>query len=153
MENKNLVVAIVAVFVLIIIVGAFFLFTREDEVSESPIQSTTVNSLVQTCDSWCNAVQINDWCDFELSAGENLAKGSCYGFANSPLYTQLGVKKCSTIDCNNRPEVDNTCVSGLGGVWDTPNSEDQCSSINGIIRFVVAPTDEPQTPEQVCCVE
>ena len=113
--------------------------------------SEQVNSLVETCDDWCSNEQVNDWCDFELAV--DTGRGSCYGFANSPLYTNLGVKKCSAIDCNNRPVEDNTCIEGLGGIWDTPNPEGQCDPINGIIRLVVNPTDEPLVPGQVCCVE
>ncbi|MBU2503737.1 MAG: hypothetical protein KJ879_01655, partial [Nanoarchaeota archaeon] len=148
MENKNLVIAIGVVFVLVIIIGGYVLFNGEDKVPES---SSTVSSLVTTCDDWCANEQLSDWCDFELSA--DTGRGSCYGFANSPLYTQLGVKKCSAIDCNNRPVEDNTCMEGLGGVWDTSNSNGECDPVNGITRFVVTSTDEPPVAGQVCCVE
>jgi len=147
MENKGLVTAIIVVFVLIIAVGGYVLFTGEEE----PAVSEQVSSLVATCDEWCSNEQINEWCDFELAA--DTGRGSCYGFANSPLYTDLGVQKCGAIDCNNRPVEDNTCVEGLGGVWETPDAEGECSSVNGITRFTVSSTDEPPISGKVCCVE
>ncbi|MBU1501405.1 MAG: hypothetical protein KJ905_01350 [Nanoarchaeota archaeon] len=150
MENKNLVVAIVVVFVLIIIVGAFFLFI-EDGKEVAPKDFPTVNSLVQTCDELCAGENVDTWCDFELSSGENSARGSCYGFAFSPLYTELGVKKCPAIDCNNRPEKDWTC-SGLGGVWEAPTAGGGCEQTGDAERYIETDaTDSPPVVAQICC--
>jgi len=149
MENKNLVIAIAVVFVLAAVLSVVLFVNKGGE--KAPETTATVSSLVTTCDDWCTNEQINDWCDFELAA--DTGRGSCYGFANSPLYTDLGVGKCPAIDCNNRPVEDNTCIEGLGGVWDTPNSEGQCSTINGITRFIITSTDGSPVPGQICCVE
>ena len=148
--TKKLIVAIIAVFVLLIISGIYIFFSGEGELKDSE-QLTPSESLVKTCDEWCDAESIGEWCDFELSIGQDGASGSCYGFANSPLYTEVGVKKCAAIDCNNRPEVDQTCVSGLGGTWEIPNAEGKCDNIGARERFVLSPTDTPTVESQICC--
>lgn len=145
---KKLIIAIVAVFVLIVI-AAIYIFVSEKDVGDGEL--TPEESLALTCDEWCTAVSVNEWCDFELSIGQGGASGSCYGFANSPLYTHVGVQKCPAIDCNNRPVVDQTCVAGLGGTWETPNAQGGCDSIGERERFVLTPTDSPPTTGQVCC--
>ncbi|MBU2459200.1 MAG: hypothetical protein KKB29_02455 [Nanoarchaeota archaeon] len=150
MENKNLVVAIVVVFVLIIVFAGFLFFRGSGEF-KTPSVSSTVSSLVTTCDEWCAAEDFNGWCDFELSASETVS-GTCYAFSKSTIYAEYGVKACPAIDCDNRPEVQTefTCEE-LGGVWEA-SVGGICDQVGVIERFVQdGPTDAPPTAGQICC--
>ena len=144
--TKKLIVAIIAVFVLLIISGIYIFILDVKE----PEQPGPVNSLVETCSEWCDTKAINDWCDFELSASETL-KGTCLGFSKSQIYKEFGVNSCPAIDCNNRPEVDQACISGLGGIWETPKSEGKCEQLGDTTRFVLTPTDSSPVQGQICC--
>ena len=154
MENKKLVVAIFVVFALIIIIGGYVLFSGGgDGEDKSGEVSSTVSSLIQTCDDWCGAGDIGGWCDFELSASETVS-GTCYAFSKSIIYADYGVKKCPAIDCNNRPEVQTefTCEE-LGGVWEAPVGG-ICNQVGVIERFVQdGPTDSPPIIGQICCTK
>ena len=147
MENKNLVIAIGVVFVLVIIIGGYVLFNGEDKVPES---SSTVSSLVTTCDDWCSEERADSFCDFELSASETVS-GTCNAFTKSTIYAYFGVKKCPAINCDNRPEIQTefTCAE-LGGVWEAPVGG-TCEPIGDAGRFILNPTESPPVVGQICC--
>jgi len=147
MENKGLIVAIVVVFVLVIAVGGYVLFSGEEE---GPAVSEQVSALVTTCDEWCDEERLSSWCDFELSATPTVS-GTCSAFSKSTIYAEYGVQGCPAIDCDNRPasQTEFTCAE-LGGVWEAP-VEGTCEPLGDASRFILSPTESPPTSGQICC--
>ena len=109
-----------------------------------------IESLVETCNKWCNEERLSSWCDFELSASPTVS-GTCNAFSRSTIYSWISVNKCPAIDCNNRPVIDETCIVGLGGVWESPTTAGQCEQRGDSQRFLLVPTDNSPVAGQVCC--
>jgi hypothetical protein len=48
-------------------------------------------------------------------------------------------------------EGDQTCVSGLGGSWESPLSNGGCEQSGEKIRIKITPSDNPPIQGQICC--
>jgi len=144
--TKRLIIAIIAVFSLIIIFGLYiFVFN-----SGQPEQSEAITSLVETCARWCSEERLSSWCDFELSASPTVS-GTCNAFSRSTIYAGYNVQGCPAIDCESRPpaQTESTC-SEIGGVWEA-SIGGKCEEIGDANRFILSPTENPPVSGQICC--
>jgi len=143
MENKPLIIAIVVVFVLVVITGVYFTFFNYG------VRGNALK-VSEQCASFCQTEQKAAFCDVDIRVTDKL-RATCQALATESQYAEYGVIPCGTISCVlTAEESDNTCVVGLGGVWETPVGS-ACPAEGDALRFVLSATDDAPTSGQICC--
>ncbi|MBU2615870.1 MAG: hypothetical protein KKC19_02090 [Nanoarchaeota archaeon] len=140
--TKKLIIAVIAVFVLIIS-SAVFLFRggvgEKDELAVS----------VQ-CASFCETGQKSAFCDLDIKVTE-IFRSKCSILAGDSKYAKYNVQACQTISCEKtKSESDESC-KGIGGVWEAPATNGECEQLGDSKRFDLVPTNEPPITGQICC--
>jgi hypothetical protein len=142
MDNKKLVWIIVIIFILIVISVGIILILKKEEIKPNPID-------VQ-CRFACENAQRTAFCFVEREVNDELTT-TCDELSKNSLYAQYNVETCPAISCVVQEEVDQTCVTGLGGTWESPDAEGNCPQSGIKIVRQVTPSDEPLAQGQVCC--
>ncbi len=140
--SKKLIRVIIIIFILIIISVAVILILEKKEEKPNPID-------VQ-CRFACESSQRTAFCFVERKVNDELTT-TCDELSKNSLYTQYNVETCSAISCVVQQEADQTCVTGLGGTWESPDAEGNCPQSGIKIVRQVTPSDEPLAQGQVCC--
>jgi len=140
MENKSLVIAIGIVFTLAIVLGMVLFLDN----------SAKGESVSEQCANFCGTEQKAAFCDVSIKVTDTF-RAKCNALATNPAYSKYNVEPCDSISCVlTEEESDNTCVSGLGGVWESPVGE-TCEPLGDAKRIVLSSTDSPPIEGQVCC--
>lgn len=142
MDNKKLVWVIVIIFILIVISVGIILILKKEEIKPNPID-------VQ-CRFACENAQRTAFCFVEREVNDELTT-TCDELSKNPLYAQYNVETCPAISCVVQEEADQTCVTGLGGTWESPDAEGNCPQSGIKIIRQVTPADEPSVSGQICC--
>ena len=140
---------ILIILAIVVIGGVIFLYSWSSGIllgEEKP------NPISEQCAFFCDTNQKNGFCSFQVKASDSLTT-TCDEFATNSAYSQYNVQTCPTISCTLiQEESDQTCISGLGGVWETPQQDGSCSQFGETIRRKLSPSDSPQVGGQICCV-
>ena len=142
MDNKKLIRVIIIIFVLIVISVVVILILDKEE-KPNPID-------VQ-CRFACESGQRTSFCFVERKVNDELTT-TCDELSKNSLYAGYNVETCPAISCVVQTEgEDQTCVIGLGGTWEFPDTEGKC--LQGGIKIIrqVTPSDEPPVQGQICC--
>jgi hypothetical protein len=142
MDNKKLVWVIVIIFILIVISVGIILILKKEEIKPNPID-------IQ-CGFDCENNQRTAFCFVERKVNDTLTT-TCDELSKNSLYAQYNVETCPAISCVVQEEADQTCITGLGGTWESPDAEGKC--LQGGIKIVrkLTSSDEPPVPGQICC--
>ncbi len=97
------------------------------------------------CAFACETEQKASFCDVQRTLPDGTSK-TCEALASQNLYN---VESCSSISCNE--VLDQTCVSGLGGEWTTPEADGSCPAQEDKFVRKRTPSDSPPTAGQICC--
>ena len=142
MNNKKLIRVIIIIFVLIVIsVVVILILDKEEKPNPIDIQ----------CRFACESSQRTAFCFVERKVNDELTT-TCDELSKNSLYTEYNVETCHVISCViQQEEADQTCVTGLGGTWESPDAEGKCPQ--GGIKIIrqVTPSDEPLAQGQICC--
>jgi hypothetical protein len=141
MDNKKLIRVIIIIFVLIVISVAVILILKK-EVKPNPID-------VQ-CRTACENAQRTAFCFVERKVNNALTT-TCDELSKNSLYVQYNVETCPAISCVVQQEADQTCITGLGGTWESPDTEGNCPQSGIKIIRQVTPSDNPLIQGQICC--
>ncbi len=141
MDNKKLIWVIIIIFALIVISVAVILILKK-EVEPNPID-------IQ-CSFACENNQRTAFCFVERKVNDELTT-TCDELSKNSLYAQYNVETCPAISCVVQEEADQTCVTGLGGTWESPDAEGNCPQSGIKIVRKLTPSDEPPIQGQICC--
>ncbi|MEX0920275.1 MAG: hypothetical protein WDZ69_01690 [Candidatus Pacearchaeota archaeon] len=142
MNTKTLAIAITIIFILIAASVVYILVSDRGEEQPDPIS--------EQCAFLCESEQKTGFCDFRVNADEEL-RTTCNELATNPDYAQYGVETCPAIDCEEEEEVDQTCVEGLGGIWEEPQADGTCEQFGLKARKEIPASDNPPEEGMVCC--
>ena len=137
-ENKTLFITL-SLIVLVVIVIGLFIFSAKQKEPES-------NSVSEQCKFACDSNQKISFCEVERDLPDK-TKATCDTLSKQ---NKFNVEPCSSISCV-KETLDTTCVSGLGSVWKTPTSEENCPAEgNKFVRKRIA-SDNAPVEGQICC--
>jgi len=141
--GKKLVWTIIIILVLIAISVAVILILEKEKVEPNPID-------VQ-CRLACENAQRTAFCFVERNVNDELTT-TCDELSKNSLYVEYNIETCSAISCIVQQEaIDQTCITGLGGTWESPDAEGKCPQSGIKIIRQVTPSDEPPIQGQICC--
>ena len=142
MNNKKLIRVIIIIFVLIVIlVGVILILDKEEKPNPIDVQ----------CRFACESSQRTAFCFVERNVNDELTT-TCDELSKNSLYTEYNVETCPAISCVvQQEEADQTCITGLGGTWESPDAEGKCLQSGIKIIRQVTPSDEPPVQGQICC--
>ncbi len=142
MSNKKLAWIIIVILVLIVVIVGIVLILDKEGEEPNPID-------VQ-CSFACESGQRTSFCVVERKVTDELIT-TCDELSKNSLYTEYNVETCPAISCVVQQEVDQTCVTGLGGTWESPDAEGKCPQSGIKIIRQVTSSDQPPIQEQICC--
>ena len=133
-ESKILLIIVLAV----IIFGIFLFVVKQKQSSPDPIS--------EQCKFACDGSQKIAFCEVERDIPDK-TKATCDALSKQNKF-DVGI--CPGISCV-KETLDTTCVSGLGSVWTTPTSEENCPEEGN--KFVRKRTSSDNAPVegQICC--
>jgi len=137
--KKFLIISIIVVFLIVLGLVAYLYLGKEEP-----------NPVSVQCASFCNTNQKAGFCSFEIQVNNNL-RTTCYELLQNSQYAEYNVQPCLTFSCELTPEeADQTCVTGLGGKWETPVNN-QCPQTGIMIVRKITPSDSSSIEGQICC--
>lgn len=139
MKNKKLV--FLALSVLLILTMGIIIWNLSTK--------SKTDSISVQCKFACETNSVYGFCSAERIVNDDL-KATCKTLAENPQYAKYGVETCPTISCDHQ-DLDQTCVSGLGGTWEFSLADGTCSQSGTEIRRQVTPSDNPPIEGQICC--
>ena len=143
MGNKKLVWAVIIILVVVAIFVAVILILEKEKVEANPVD-------VQ-CRLACENNQRTAFCFVERTVNDELTT-TCDALSKNSLYLEYNVDTCPAISCVVQDEgVDQTCVTGLGGTWESPVSGGGCPQTGIKIIRQITPSDQPPISGQICC--
>lgn len=145
-ENKNKALRIL-IFLLVVVAIAVLILTF---IPKTKSNAQKPSSLRDLCAGFCETNQRTAFCFVAVNVNENLKK-TCDELSSNQEYLKYNVKKCENISCAPL-EIDQTCVSGLGGSWETPEIGGSCPQSGDKIIFKVKSSDNSPIAGQICCV-
>ena len=133
----------IIIFVLIVISVAVILILKKEKIEPNPID-------VQ-CRFACESSQRISFCVVERKVTDELIT-TCDELSKNSLYTQYNVEICPTISCViQQEEANQTCITGLGGTWESPDTEGKCPQGGEEIVRKLTSSDGPPVQGQICC--
>jgi len=142
MNNKKSIRVIIIIFVLIVISVGIILILEKEKVEPNPIG-------VQ-CRVACENAQRTAFCFVERKVNDELTT-TCDELSKNSLYAQYNVETCPAISCVVQEEADQTCITGLGGTWESPDAQGNCPQSGIKIVRELTPSDESPIQGQICC--
>ena len=141
-KKRGLLIALI-VLVLIAILVAVILILEKEKVEPNPID-------VQ-CRFACENAQRTAFCFVERKVNDELTT-TCDELSKNNLYTEYNVETCPAISCVVQDEaIDQTCVTGLGGTWESLDAQGNCPQSGITIVREVTPSNQPPISGQICC--
>ena len=139
-HRKILLMSILVVFILII--GVFVIFVLGGREKPSPI--------AEQCAFACESRQKPSFCDIERVVNDEI-RATCDELSTNSQYSGYNIVPCPGISCEpSAQEADQTCVTGLGGKWETRVGDACPQSGEKIVRKIIASDESPVTG-QICC--
>jgi len=157
MKNKegkiNFKVGIVLFLVVIVLFAIVFVILVNLK------NKTNVEDIINQCEMSCVGKSVYGFCDVQrtlidpdLPNNQESVKASCDFFSTSGTYAKYGIEKCPEIQpCDAAKDTDQTCVTGLGGIWQTPDNQGNCPLQEGKTGKERTPSDNPIIAGQICC--
>ena len=144
-QKKILIAIIISVFLICAVIVGFLFFQKNKSAQPDPVS--------EQCAFACESEQKVAFCNVERTVG-NL-KLTCDELATNSQYTSYNVETCATISCEEyeqeQASIDQTCVTGLGGTWQTSEATGTCPQTGDKIVRQVTPSDNPPQVGQICC--
>lgn len=137
-KNKTPLITLSLVVLAVIIIG-IFLFVAKQKLSEPDLIS-------EQCKFACDGNQKTSFCEVERKLPDK-TKSTCDILSKQ---NKFDVEPCSSISCAEET-LDTSCVSGLGSVWKTPDSEENCPQEENKFVRKRTPSDNPPIEGQICC--
>ena len=145
METKKvLLITIIVIFLIVLGLIAYLYFGKE---KPDPIATQ--------CAFACESGQKTSFCLVERTLTSNL-KATCDELSKNSQYSQYNVAPCSAISCVVSAQeaaraADQTCITGLGGTWESPIGEGTCPQTGEELVNKLTPSDNPPIAGQICC--
>ena len=148
--RKFLLISVILVFI-ILIISIFIIFVLPKKEGLGGEQPDPVS--VQ-CASLCETNQRDGFCNFRIRVSDQI-RTTCDDLSTNPAYSSYNVQNCSLISCTLPVEeaarLNNQTCTGIGGTWQTPETDGTCPQTGLELVRKLVPTDEPLTPGQICC--
>ena len=133
---------------MVVLIIGFILFfgtrSNAEDIKEQCNVACISNSVAGYCDLPRNLIASDLPNDLESKSG------TCDFFSTSKEYLKYGINKCEKIKCHE--VIDQTCVTGIKGSWETPQADGSCAQKGEFLRRKVTPSDNPPEPGMICCV-
>ncbi len=139
---------IIIIGVIIVIAVAILLLLLNNPNKPKP------DTLSTQCSLACQSGLKISFCDVERTLSKG-ATATCNQLSTDSQYSSYGVQSCPSISCTVSAQeaahlADQTCVTGLGGTWQTPvNGICPQTGITAIRQLT--PSDQPPVAGQICC--
>lgn len=138
------VIIISAIIIVIAAVIVFFVFFNKPKPDPISVQ----------CAFACQSGQKTSFCTVERTLNDKTT-ATCDQLSTNSQYSSYNVQSCASISCTVSAQeaahlADQTCVTGLGGTWQTPVNGVCPQSGIKIIRQIT-PSDQPSITGQICC--
>ena len=144
METKTILWIMGVIFIAAILVAVFMFIPKGEE-------KVKILPASEQCAFFCDTNQRNSFCSFMIDTDDGL-KTTCQELVTNPSYAGYNVQPCSSFSCElTAQEKDQTCVTGLGGMWEAPQQDGTCSQFGETIRVKLVPSDSPPAAGQICC--
>ena len=141
-KKRGLLIALIVLGLLVVLVAVILILEKE-KVEPNPID-------VQ-CRFACENAQRTAFCFVERKVNDELTT-TCDELSKNSLYAEYNVETCPAISCVVQDEaIDQTCVTGLGGTWESPDAEGKCPQSGEEIVRKLTPSDESLIQGQICC--
>ncbi len=141
-RKKRILLISVIVFVVLVVLVAVILILEKEKVEPNPID-------VQ-CRFACENAQRTAFCFVERKINDELTT-TCDELSKNSLYSEYNVEMCPAISCVVQQEADQTCITGLGGTWEFPDTGGKCLQSGITIIRQIMPSDKPPVQGQICC--
>ncbi|MGA2130184.1 MAG: hypothetical protein ABSG05_01030 [Candidatus Pacearchaeota archaeon] len=138
------VIIISTIIIIIAAVIVFFVFLNKQK--PDPVSAQ--------CAFACQSGQKTAFCDVELTLNDKTL-ATCYNLSTNSQYSSYNVQACPSISCTLSAQqaahlADQTCITGLGGAWQTPiNGMCPQTKITAVIQLT--PSDQSPIAGQICC--
>jgi len=141
-KKRGLLIALIVLVVLVVLVAVFLILEKE-KIEPNPID-------IQ-CRFACENAQRTAFCFVERNVNDELTT-TCDELSKNSLYAEYNVETCSAISCVVQDEAtDQTCITGLGGTWESPDAQGECPQTGIKIVRQITSSDEPPVQGQICC--
>ena len=136
-ENKTLLIILSLIVLVVIIIGLTFVSKQKEPES---------NSISEQCKFACDSNQKISFCEVERDLPDK-TKATCDALSKQ---NKFNVEVCPGISCV-KETLDAACVSGLGSVWKTPDSEGNCPAEENKFARKRTSSDNAPVEGQICC--
>jgi len=140
-------VIIISVIFAIVIIAAIIYFSISSP--EGSFEQEKPNPVAEQCAFACETSQKAAFCDVVRTADSGIT-ATCNELATNPNYAKYNVQSCTSISCVPSQELDQTCVTGLNGIWATPTAG-TCPVQEGKTARERTSSDNPSVAGQICC--
>ena len=141
-KKRGLLIALIVLGLLVVLVAVILILEKE-KIKPNPID-------VQ-CRFACENAQRTAFCFVERNVNDELTT-TCDELSKNSLYAEYNVETCPAISCVVQDETtDQTCVTGLGGTWKSPDAQGNCPQTGITIVRQITPSDQPPISGQICC--
>ncbi|MCX6749743.1 MAG: hypothetical protein NTW17_03315 [Candidatus Pacearchaeota archaeon] len=144
MEAKKVLITLIIVVLLIVLCVVAYLYITKEK--PDPVSTQ--------CTFACESGQKTSFCLVELKLKNDLT-ATCEELSKDSQYLEYKVQQCPSISCTVSAEeaahlADQTCITGLGGKWETPVN-DKCPLTGEEMTWKLIPSDNPPITGQICC--
>jgi len=140
-KNSKILIFLALGVLFALIIGIIIWGSSKPELKPDPIS-------IQ-CQYACEIGEVYGFCSAKRNVEDDV-RATCKTLAEDSQYAEYNVESCLEISCGPQ-DLDQTCVSGLGGTWESPTADGECSQGGAKIRRPVTPSDEPPIEGQICC--
>ena len=140
-RKNNKILIFLALGILFVLIIGIIIWSLSTEPKPDPLSLQ--------CQNACEGNSVYGFCSAERKVNNEL-KITCQTLAEDSQYVKYGVETCPEISCEPQ-DLDQTCVIGLGGTWESPTAEGGCSQGGAKVRRQVTSPDEPPVEGQICC--
>ena len=142
--RKSRPIATTIIIVLAVIVILILSYTGKPKTDPLSVQ----------CQFACESGQKTSFCNVERVL-DNGASATCDQLSSDSQYSNYGVQPCDSFSCTVSQQeaarlADQTCVTGLGGTWETP-VDGKCPQSGIVLVTELNSSDQPPTAGQICC--
>ena len=141
-------VIIISVIFAIVIIAAIIYFSISPPEGNS--EQEKPNPVAEQCAFACETSQKAAFCDVVRTADSSIT-ATCNELATNPNYAKYNVQSCTSISCVPSQELDQTCVTGLNGIWANPTTDGVCPAQEGKLVRERNSSDNPSVAGQICC--
>lgn len=139
--RKVLLISLLVIFILVVSLVVIFVLSGREKPS----------LITEQCAFACESGQKSSFCYIEREVIDNL-RITCDELSKNSQYSIYNIALCPAISCEiSAQETDQTCITGLGGTWESPVGEDVCPQSGDEIVRKLNSSDESPVAGQICC--